>query len=211
MGTNFKKFILVSLVLLNSAFIYSQREAEKWKAQISLGVNSPLFSSFVNGLASERINFPSVNMGLQHLTSTHFGFKLDYGFNRIARKDIATSFKINYSRINAQIIYDLASWLEFIPERTKLIIHGGAGYSWSSPLANNSVNKLSYPNLISGLETHYYLTKLMSLYLDFSYIKGLASKDISGMSNGGLAGYNGDLFNVSVGLTFSLSGCYNCN
>lgn len=211
MNTTSVKYVPFIIASFCISLSFSQRESEKWKAQFSLGVNSPFQSNFIEGFSAESINGPIVNVGIQHLFSKQVGFKLDYGFNRISKLGDVSAFKINYSRVDAQLVVDLSPWIPLIKDRTKLISHGGFGYSWSTPLANNVVNKLSYLNGIIGTEFHYYLTQLMSLYFDFSYIKGLTSNDLSKMDNGGLAAFNGDMINIAVGLTFSLSGCYNCN
>ena len=205
------KHVILLVAFFSGLRSFSQREAEQWKAQLSLGVNSPFQSSFVEGLSAESINGPTLNVGIQHFFSKQIGFKLDYGFNRLSKLDDTSAFKINYSRIDFQLVADISPWIPFVKDRTKLITHGGFGYSWSTPLDNNVVNKLSYPNWILGSEFHYYLTKLMSLYFDFSYIKGITSNDFSKMNNGGLAAFNGDVINMTIGVTFSLSGCYNCN
>lgn len=211
MNTTSVKYVLFIIVFFCVSLSYSQREAEQWKAQFSLGFNSPFQSNFIEGFSAESINGPTVNLGIQHFFSKQVGFKLDYGFNRISKSGNTSAFKINYSRADAQLVVDLSPWIPFINDRTKLISHAGFGYSWSIPLADKEVNKLSYPNGVLGTEFHYYLTKLMSLYFDFSYIEGVASNDLSKMNSGGLAAFNGDMITMTVGLTFSLSGCYNCN
>lgn len=211
MNTTSVKYVLFVIAFFCVYLSHSQREVEQWKAQFSLGLNSPFQSNFIEGFSAESINGPTVNVGIQHFFSKQVGFKLDYGFNRLSKSGNTSAFKINYSRADAQLVVDLSPWIPFINDRTKLISHAGFGYSWSIPLADKVNNKLSYPNSILGTEFHYYLTKLTSLYFDFSYIKGLTSNDLSKMNNGGLAAFNGDMITMTVGLTFSLSGCYNCN
>ena len=211
MNTTSLKYVPFIIAFFYVSLSFSQREAEKWKAQFSLGANSPSQSNFVERFSAESINGPTLNIGIQHFFLKQIGFKLDYGFNRISKLSDTATFKINYSRLDTQLVVDLSPWIPFIKDRTKLITHGGFGYSWSTPLADDVINKLSYPNGILGTEFHYYLTKLMSLYFDFSYIKGMTSSDLSKMDNGGLAAFNGDMINMTMGLTFSLSGCYNCN
>ena len=211
MNTTSVKYVLFIIAFFCVSLSHSQREAEQWKAQFSLGLNSPFQSNFIEGFSAESINGPTVNMGIQHFFSKQLGFKLDYGFNRLSKSGNTSAFKINYSRADAQLVVDLSPWIPFLNDRTKLISHAGFGYSWSIPLADKVNNKLSYPNGILGTEFHYYLTKLTSLYFDFNYIKGLTSNDLSKMNNGGLAAFNGDMITMTVGLTFSLSGCYNCN
>lgn len=211
MNTTSLKYVPFIIAFFYVSLSFSQREAEKWKAQFSLGANSPSQSNFVEGFSAESINGPTLNIGIQHFFSKQIGFKLDYGLNRLSKLSDTAAFKINYSRLDTQLVVDLSPWIPSIKDKTKLIAHGGFGYSWSTPLADEVINKLSYPNGILGTEFHYYLTKLMSLYFDFSYIKGLTSNDLTKMNNGGLAAFNGDMINMTMGLTFSLSGCYNCN
>jgi len=192
-----------------ATFAFAQRPTNEWKAQVALGVNSPSSSGFVTGFEANSLNFPTVNLGIQRMFKRQLGAKLDFGFNRFSSGDNSITFKTNYTRINAQIVYDPTESLTFLPERLGIVAHAGPGYSIIKPLGNYSANKLSYLNAMAGLEFHYGLSKTLSFYTDVSYILGFASDFDPVME--GFGAFNGDLLTVSFGLTFSLSGCRYCN
>lgn len=208
MNFNFKNYLFAYFFVFAVSSLFAQRETNKWKAQIAIGVNSPSQSGFVEGFQGKSLIFPSVNLGIQNMFKEQFGAKLDYGFNRISNEDNSVEFKLNYSRINAQLVFDPTSSLYFLPERMGLVLHSGPGYSFVKPLGNYGNNKISFFNAMAGLEVHYGLAERMSLFLDTSYILGLG-KDFDPVTEG-YGSFNGNLLTISLGITFSLSGCQYC-
>jgi hypothetical protein len=211
MNCSLKKisFILVFIFSLNA---FSQRIGEVWKAQVGLGVNTPLPNGFVEDLESQLVNFPTFNLGLQRMFSRYYGGRFAYSFSRIARKKSDTEFKINYKRYNLEFIYDAYDfkYLRFLPERIKVVAHAGPGFSIAEPLSDLGSNKQSFFNLHGGLETHYYLTKLVSLYLDLSFNYTFQELNEDNLDFNGLGAFTGSTAYATVGISFSLSGCYKC-
>ena len=203
-----KKFLLTFIMVLAISNLFAQRETNKWKAQIALGLNSPSQSGFVEGFQGKSMNFPTVNLGIQNMFKEQFGAKLDYCFNRISNEDNTTEFKLNYSRVNAQLVFDPTYSLNFLPERMGLVLHAGPGYSFVKPLGNYVENDISFFNVMGGLEVHYGISERMSLFVDTSYIMGMA-KDFEPITEG-YGSFNGNLLTLTFGITFSLSGCQYC-
>ena len=203
-----KKFLLTFIMVLAMSNLFAQRETNKWKAQIALGLNSPSQSGFVEGFQGKSMNFPTVNLGIQNMFKEQFGAKLDYSFNRISNEDNTTEFKLNYSRINAQLVFDPTYSLNFLPERMGLVLHAGPGYSFVKPLGNYVENDISFFNVMGGLEVHYGISERMSFFVDTSYIMGMA-KDFEPITEG-YGSFNGNLLTLTFGITFSLSGCQYC-
>lgn len=203
-----QKHKLLLVIVLFTTVSFAQKSTNKWKAQIALGVNSPSQSGFVVGFESKSVNFPTVNAGFQRMFKPQLGAKLDFGFNRFSNEDNSPEFKINYTRINAQLVYDPTESIGFLPQRIGLIAHAGPGYSFVKPLGDYSGNKVSFLNVMAGLEVHYALSEYMSLYTDVSYILGFG-KDFDPVING-FGSFNGNLLTITFGITFSLSGCHYC-
>ena len=204
------------LFLLSVFFIIHNSNAQfkdtsKWKALFALGVNSPSASGFVEGTEAQSLNFPTVNLGVQHMFKRQFGVKLDYGFNRFKNDSESPEFKVNYSRVNAQFVFDATETLGFLPRRMRTILHAGPGFSFVTPLGNLGDNKQSYLNLLGGLELHYAINEKVSIYTDVAYIYGLTSLDTYDPVLDGLGAFNGSVFNVTLGLAISLSGCQYCD
>ena len=205
-----------NLILLSFIFfgLYAQAQfkaTSKWKALIALGFNYPTTDGFVEGTYAQAINFPTVNLGLQHMFKRTIGVKLDYGFNRFKLEEISPEVKMNYSRINVQFVFDPTEYLGFLPPRLRTILHGGPGFSFVKPLGNLGENKQSYLNVLGGLEVHYAVSEKVSVYVDTAYIYGFTSLNDYDPVLSGLGAFNGNVFNVTLGLAVSLSGCQYCD
>ncbi len=187
------------------------RDTAKWKALFALGVNSPMANGFIDGANAKSVNFPTVNIGIQHMLKRQYGVKLDFGFNRMKNDDKSPEFKINYSRINAQFVFDPSEYIGFLPTRMRTILHAGPGLSFVKPLSNLGDNKQTYLNLLGGLEVHYALNEKVSVFTDVSYIYGLSSLDNYDPVLSGLGAFNGNVFNLTFGIAVSLSGCQFCD
>lgn len=187
------------------------KDTSKWKALFALGFNYPTTDGFVDGTYAQPVNFPTVNIGIQHMFKCTYGIKLDYGFNRFKNDDGSPEFKINYSRINAQFVFDPTEYLGFLPLRFRTILHAGPGFSFLKPLGNLGDNKQSYLNLLGGLELHYAINEKVSVYTDIAYIYGLTSLDDYDPVLDGLGAFNGSVFNLTFGIAVSLSGCQYCD
>ena len=210
MASNFKwnriKLFIILFVVLGY-FGFSQ-DTSTFKAQVALGVNNPLRHGFVEGYEGKSYNFPTVNLGLQYMFKPRLGAKLDYGFSRMSNQDDAQEFKLNYSRINAQLVYDASRIFSFLPARMGTFVHAGPGVSIVKPLGNYTQNNTSYLNVMAGMEFHYGISDKLSMFLDVSYINGF-SKDFEPVTDG-FGSFNGNVLTLTIGLSVSLSGCYYC-
>ncbi|MBT8257395.1 MAG: porin family protein [Bacteroidia bacterium] len=202
---------LLILVLFGlSSLAWSQPETNQWKFQFALGVNSPIDNMESDGFEFKSINFPSINLGLQHMLTPEWGAKLDFSYNRSGHDDNSPEFKLNYTRINLQAVYDFNGAMNFLPRRMTMVAHAGPGLSISKPLGSYSENKYSYLNGLAGLEFHFGITQTVSIFTDFSYAFKLSGKDKYDPAVDGFS-FNGDVLLISVGVSVSLSGCYFCD
>lgn len=212
MKLNLKQYLFLFSVLCIAMYSNAQfKDTSKWKALFAVGFNYPTTDGFVDGTYAQSVNFPTVNIGVQHMFKRTYGVKLDYGFNRFKNDDGSPDFKINYSRINAQFVFDPTEYLSFLPLRFRTILHAGPGFSFAKPLGNLGDNKQSYLNLLGGLELHYAINEKVSVYTDVAYIYGLTSLDEYDPVISGLGAFNGSVFNVTFGIDVSLSGCQYCD
>ena len=136
------------------------------------------------------------------------GAKLDFGFNRFSNDDESPEFKTNYTRINAQIVYDPSVAINFLPPRLAIVGHAGPGLSFVKPLGDYPDNDISFFNVLAGIEFHYDMSERFSLYTDVSYILGFG-KDFDPVTDG-YGSFNGNLLNITFGVSVSLSGCRTC-
>lgn len=187
---------------------HTQGDTNTIKAQVALGVNSPSTNGFVSDFEAKSINFPSVNLGVQYMFKPKLGAKFDFGFHRFSNLNNTPAFKVNYTRLNLQLVYDASSIFSFLPSRVGTFIHAGPGFSMIKPLGNYTENNTSFLNALGGVEFHYGISYKLSLFLDASYIYS-GAKDFNPLSDG-FGSFNGNLWSISMGVSISLSGCYYC-
>ncbi|NRD19190.1 cell envelope biogenesis protein OmpA [Winogradskyella eckloniae] len=213
MRYNFKQYLFFFIIVFITFGSAAQlRDTAKWKALFALGVNYPTTDGFVNGSYAQAVNFPTVNLGVQHMLKREYGVKLDFGFNRFKSHEDTPEFKINYSRINAQFVFDPSNYIGFLPSRLRTVLHAGPGVSFAKPLGTLKENKQTYLNLLGGLEIHYAINEKVSVFTDVAYIYGFTSlEDYNPALPNGLGAFNGSVFNLTFGLAVSLSGCQYCD
>ncbi|MBT8252908.1 MAG: porin family protein [Bacteroidia bacterium] len=207
-----KKYTIVQLIFLLAllATVNAQPETNQWKFQFALGLNSPIDNDKSDSFESKSLNFPSINLGIQHMLSRHWGARFDLGYNRARHDDNSPEFKFNYTRLNLQAIYDFYNTLGFLPTQMTVIAHAGPGLSLTKPLGSYSDNNYTYLNGLAGIELHYGIAPTVSVYTDLSYAFGFSGKDKYNPAVDGFS-FNGDMMFISVGLSVSLSGCYFCD
>ncbi len=213
MPSNFR-FRKIKLLLLMSIFmvalVNSQNDTSKWKLQLAIGVNNPIDNGKNDGYYPKDINFPSINLGVQHMFTNTLGAKLDLGYSRSSNANGSKPFKLNYTRVNPQIVYSFYELLTFLPPRLLVVGHAGPGISITKPLNNFIDNKYTYLNALGGLEFHYGISRQFSVFTDVSYAYSFSNKEKYNVNVDGFS-FNGDLFCVTFGISVSLSGCYFCN
>ena len=200
---------LLFLTLMTTSLTIAQKDVEKWKLQLALGVNNTVDQEETYGFFSKQINFPTVNLGVQYMFSRNWGAKLDVGYNRSSEAENSLPYKLNYTRVNVQAVYDFKDLLTFLPSPIGIVAHVGPGLSMTKPLANYANNSYTFPNFLGGLEVHYRLTESLSIYADGSYVYALSGKNKYDVNNDGFS-FNGDLAYVTFGVSISLSGCNYC-
>ena len=204
---------IVSIIALCFVFLngFAQSETSKWKVQLGFGVNFPENTGFVNLYEPKPLNFPTINLGVQHMFTNKLGAKLDFGYNRFSQADNTPEFKTNYTRLNAQLVYDPTEQINFLPRHAGIVAHVGPGITFMKPLGTFTENKQTYLNFLGGFEIHYGITNTVSVYTDVSYILDLGGDKIYDPVREGFGAFRGNLFTLSVGISASLSGCQYCD
>ena len=155
MPLKFKTILFLFIFISVHFFGFTQSEKSTIKAQMALGINAPSSEGFVSNFESKAINFPSVSFGIQCMFKPKIGAKLDFGFNRFSNLNDTPEFKVNYTRLNAQLVYDASTIFSFLPSRMGTFFHAGPGYTSIKPLGNYTQNKTSFLNAMAGVEFHY--------------------------------------------------------
>ena len=200
---------ILFLTLITTSLSVAQKDVEKWKLQVALGVNNTIDQVETQGYFSKQINFPTINLGVQHMFSRNWGAKLDLGYNRSSEADSSLPYKLNYTRINAQAVYDFKDLITFLPPAFGIVAHAGPGVSMTKPLGNFANNTYTFPNVLGGFELHYRLSESLSIYADGSYVYSLSNKNIYDVNTDGFS-FNGDFAYVAFGVAISLGGSNYC-
>ncbi len=209
--TKLKRPVVLIVFCFFSFKNFSQSDINKWKVQLAFGINYPDVDGFVKGFEAKPVNFPTINLGVQNMFARRIGAKLDLGYNRFSNADESAEFKTNYTRVNVQLVYDSTKDLIFLPSSIGLVGHFGPGLSFIKPLGNYNDNNHSFFNALAGLEIHYRIAKTVSVYTDVSYIMNLSGEKTYDPLSEGYGTFNNNLFNLSLGLSVSLSGCQYCD
>lgn len=208
MNSSNKIIVSVLMLLLGISSLNAQTETtqqtQRWKLQIAIGLNNPIEDGSTVGYFSEYANFPTIGLGVQYMFKPDWGVKLDFGYNRASETGDSFPFILNYSRINAQIVYDATNVLGFLPNRLGLVGHIGPGLSFTKPSEPYSDNTYTFLNLLSGAELYYRLSNTLSIYGDLSYVFSLAGSDRYDVNVDGFS-FNGDLLYLTLGLTINLN------
>jgi len=204
------ELILLWLIAVFSIhFVMAQRAEKRWTGHIAIGMNNPIDDGSNDGYFTNYLNLPTVNIGVQHMFKPDWGAKLDFGFNRASNAEGSLEYKLNYTRINTQIVYNATNVLGFLPNRIELFGHAGPGISFTKPLAPFSNNTETYLNFLVGGEVHYRLSRSLTIFTDLGYALSLAGTDKFDVNVDGFS-FNGDLLYLTFGVTFALSGCRYC-
>lgn len=78
-------------------------------------------------------------------------------------------------------------------------------------MGNYGDNKHSFFNTIAGLELHYSINKTVSIFTDVSYVMNFSKEKIYDPISEGYGTFNNNLFNLSFGVSVSLSDCQYCD
>lgn len=212
MSPNFiiKNKNLGALFLVFMFSIAVAQSQQKWSLLLSLGVNDPIENDVKSaGYYSYYVNFPTVNLGLQYMFSQDMGARLDYGFNRSSNGTGSQEFKLNYNRINAQLVYNFSPIIRFVPEEISIMAHAGPGYSMSRPLGDYSENEYNFLNAVIGAELHYRVSKTMSVFSDLALVYSFSKSHKYEINQHGFS-FNGDLIYLTFGVSYSLGGNCGC-
>lgn len=204
-----RRYLFMVLIIGISSNIQAQSERELWKLQFALGFNNPIDNISEDDYFTKSINFVSLNLGVQHMFKPRLGAKLDLSYNRSQSDSQSDEFKLNYTRVNVQLVYDASDIITFLPPRFNVVGHVGPGISFSSPLGTFADNKQTFFNAMAGVEFHYGISQGFSIYTDFSYILGLGSDKYNTLIDG--FAFNGNVFTATIGVSVALSGCQYCD
>lgn len=204
---------LTSVLALSSAYAQTEEKANvntsdynKWSIEVAGGVNKfqrPATSGYYTSTPS----FYNADLGVRYMFNNKFGLKLDAGYYNFTEKDGSLPFESHYYRANLQAVANLGRIMNFETWTNTfgLLGHTGFGYGQLKSEGKPFTDKML--NFMAGVTGQVRLGNRVALTGDFSTILN-AQQDMAFDGNSSIAGrgFQGMMFQGTVGLTFYLGG-----
>ena len=221
-----KLLFLLSLVGTSVLTFAQENETEtsgynKWSIEVGGGANKAV-SPFTKGYTSGTPDFYNANLGVRYMFNPKFGLKVIGNYDRLKDGKDSQNFSASYYRAGLEGVVNIGRVLNFEDWTNTIGVlgHAGGGYA----LLRNSGTKNHNPNsdglfkdgdqmgyLTIGLTPQVKLSNRIVLTGDLSYSKTFSQDftwngvhfDDANISN---RGFDGDIWNATLGLTFYLGG-----
>ncbi|WP_245777070.1 OmpA family protein [Sinomicrobium oceani] len=187
--------------------VMAQDNFNKWSIEVNGGVNKPM-RPISGGYFTNTPDFLHLDLGVRYMFNEKFGLKLDVGYDNFQSDEKSMDFESNYYRASLQGVANLGrimNW-ETWTRTFNLLGHAGAGYSQlrpdQGPISDDHDQMM---NWIAGLTGQVKLSDHVALTADFTTIAhSRQDYTFDGMSKTSTRGFDGIMFNASVGITFYL-------
>lgn len=193
-------FAITTLNAQTETKINPKSEFNQWSIELDYGINKaqkPITSGYG---ASAEDSFV-VDLGVRYMFNNKFGLKTDFGYNSMS----SDNFESKYYRMDVQGVANLGRIMNFESwtQRIGLLGHSGIGIA-KLHNENNSIEDGVF-NIVAGVTGQFKISDRMVLTSDFTSIFNLKQSYAFDMaSSAARNGFNGILFNGTVGLTFYL-------
>ena len=199
-----KTLFIISILATSLSFSQEKNAANKFSIDFNFGLNKPT-SSFTSGYTN-KFNLNHTDLGIRYMFNTKCGFKLDAGIDNFKSTLANYNYNTNYLRFSLQGIMNIGSIVGFNNSKFGLILHGGAG---SGSLGNNKIGVGKgiddMINVTVGITPQFRVSNKIALNLDLSYISNIYQDHrFDYKSTNSSRGFDGNMFNASIGLSYYL-------
>ena len=189
---------------------------DRWSIEANIGQNKairPFSAGYYTSDPTVYFNFSGIDhfdLGLRYMFTSHFGLKLDVGYDVIKDQDGSGSlpFETNQYRVGLQGVANLARVFNFESFSSKIGLLAHAGIQVAQVEPQMGVNKgKSEQNggLMIGLTPQYKIANWLALTGDFSIISNLRQHyNWDGTYSAESNNLSGLMYNTSLGFTFYL-------
>ncbi len=201
------KTLLLITTIVTTSFCFSQEKklANRLSIDYNFGFNKPT-SKLTDGYTLKTINMFHTDLGLRYMFNNKCGFKLDAGLDNFKSTVNNYSFNTKYLRFSLQGVINVGALIGFNNSKFGLLLHGGAG----TASLDSNVIRIGKPaddmiNVIVGLTPQFRLTNKIAVNVDLSYISNIYQDhkfDYHSLTISN--GFDGNIFNASVGLSYYL-------
>lgn len=223
-----KKILFLLSIVGTGVLAHAQQDAEqtnanynKWSIEVGGGANKAI-SPFTSGYYSGTPDFYNANLGVRYMINPKFGLKVIGNYDRLKEGKNSNDFSASFYRAGLEGVVNIGRVLNFEDWTNTIGIlgHAGGGYGLmrSSGTKNYNSNsdgffkdgdQMGY--LTIGLTPQVKLSNRIVLTGDVSYSKTV-SQDFTwngvnfNDANISNRGFDGSLWNATLGLTFYLGG-----
>lgn len=196
--------LFVTVLSLGTATAQETPGFNKWSIDINGGISKPT-TPLTTGYYTKDYNLFHADLGVRYMFNNKFGLKVDVGYDQFENASKSASFDGKYYRTDIQGVVNLGRVLNFEEwtQRLNVQAHTGIGYAFmTNDRFEGTDNMLNH---IIGLTGQVKLSERIALNADFSMINNVRQ---SNTFDGGIApedrGFNGTLYNATVGLSIYL-------
>jgi outer membrane protein OmpA-like peptidoglycan-associated protein len=206
-----KKVILLLVLLVTVAAANAQTSTgesltdgnfNKWSIELAGGFNKPQKPmKYYTAPISPYV----VDLGVRYMLNNKFGLKADFGYNSFQEEKNSTPFDTKYYRFDIQGVANLGRIMNFETWTKTIGLLGHTGFGAAYFEDKNSSLDDKMINFIIGVTGQIKLSDKLALTGDFSTImNALQSHTYDGAAKNPEKGFNGLLFNGTIGLTLYL-------
>lgn len=184
----------------------SSSDYNKWSIELNGGVNKYQRPS-TNGFFTSTPSPWNADFGVRYMFNNKFGLKLDAGYYSFTGKDESMDFDTHLYRTDLQLVANLGRVLSFETWTNSigLLAHGGFGYAQLKSDNHAFTDKMG--NFMVGLTPQLRLSDRVALTGDFTTLLTVGQdRTFDGASKASGRGFQGILFQGSIGLTVYLGG-----
>ncbi|PXY44742.1 OmpA family protein [Flavobacterium hydrophilum] len=206
-----KKIILLLVLLVTVVTVNAQTSTgesltdenfNKWSIEFGAGFNKPQKPmKYYTSMISPYV----VDLGVRYMLNNKFGLKADFGYNSFQEEKNSTPFDTKYYRFDVQGVANLGRIMNFETwtKTIGLLGHTGLGAAYFEDKNSSIDDKMI--NFIIGITGQVKLSNKLVLTGDFSTImNALQSHTYDAAALNPEKGFNGALFNGTIGLTLYL-------
>jgi len=212
-----KKFLLTIAFVSALSSVSAQTETtteetsesgyNRWSIELNGGVNKPQ-NPFTTSYSTSTPSPYNVDFGVRYMFNPKFGIKGDIGYYNFKEGGSSLPFETNYYRANLNFVANLGRILAF-EDWTKsigLLGHVGGGFSQMKSENHDFTDRMG--NFMVGFTAQLKLSDRIVLNGDFSSITNVSqSRTFDGYTSTiEMRGFNGGLFQGTLGLTVYLGG-----
>lgn len=175
-----KLLILVALssMLWTSSMAQEGEEYNKFSLEISGGLHIPVAPSDMVK-TGDYVGLQQIQLSGRYMLNTQYGFRAFYAYNRFDADEVGTGenegedLYNTFNRVGIEGIVDLGDLFNMnqrFLDRNNILVHAGAGFTFSKPSTSKKGNTDHMGFLVAGITPQRKISSRVALFADVSYV-----------------------------------------